>query len=89
MAVMESTHGWHQRGRGFSNAQTVEGAAQCGDGADDHGASRHLDSVSWTFLGGDSKGREQAAVPVRWVGRPYQAAGVAAKVADESSNLIG
>ena len=45
----------------FLTRKTVDGAAQCGDGADDHGASRHLDSVSWAFLGGDW--RERAAVP--------------------------
>jgi hypothetical protein len=44
MAVMEGSHGWHQRdGRPFQ-AQAIERAPQCRDRADDHGASRHLDS---------------------------------------------
>ena len=52
MAVMERSHGRHQRDRGLSGAKAVEGAAQCGDRADDHGTSRHLDSISRGRIGG-------------------------------------
>ncbi len=39
VAVMEGSHGWHQRdGRPFQ-AQAIERAPQCRDRADDHGAS--------------------------------------------------
>ncbi len=44
MAVMECTHGGHQRDGGFLVAKILDGAAQGGDRADDLGASRHLDS---------------------------------------------
>ena len=38
MAVMERSHGRHQRDRGFSRTKAVERAAQRGDCAGDHGA---------------------------------------------------
>ena len=45
MAVMESSHGRHQRRRGLFYAKIIEGAAQCRDRADDHGTSRHRGSI--------------------------------------------
>jgi hypothetical protein len=46
MAVMERSHGWHQRDGSLFRTQAVDGATQCGDRADDHGTSRHLGSIS-------------------------------------------
>src|ERR1700744_6741766 len=54
MAVMERTHGWHQRDGGFSCPKAIERAVQGGDRAgDDDGASRlqrasrHGGSIGW------------------------------------------
>src|ERR1700684_3050482 len=45
MAVMECSHGWHQRDGGFSHAKALEGATQRRYRADDHGAWRHQGSI--------------------------------------------
>ena len=51
----------------FLTRKAVEGAAQCGDGADDHGASRHLDSV---LCGGQAVGLADRAAGAPTLSRP-------------------
>jgi hypothetical protein len=53
MSVMERSHGRHQRDGGLSGAQGLNGAAQCRNGTDDHGTSRHLGLISGGFWRGE------------------------------------
>src|SRR5664279_2550767 len=58
MTVMECSHGWHQRDSGLFCTKAVDGATQCRNRADDHGASRHLDS---TLVGKEAMSPDLAA----------------------------